>query len=77
MVTKLLSCSFIGIDASTVEIEVDMRTGSLPSIVIVGLPDTAAVHRPGGGRDDEPGHVAARAGPGTVERRLRGAQRAS
>ena len=41
MVTKLLGCSFIGIDAYTVEIEVDIRSGSLPSVVIVGLPDAA------------------------------------
>jgi len=41
MVTKVLSCAFEGIDAYTVEVEVDARRGGLPSVVIVGLPDAA------------------------------------
>lgn len=41
MVTKILSCAFEGINAYTVEVEVDSHRGSLPSVVIVGLPDAA------------------------------------
>ncbi len=41
MVTAVHSCSFVGIDAYSVEVEVDARKGSLPSFVIVGLPDAA------------------------------------
>ncbi|MFH1707795.1 MAG: YifB family Mg chelatase-like AAA ATPase [Planctomycetota bacterium] len=41
MVTTIRSCAFVGIDAFTVEVEVDVRDGGLPSIVIVGLPDAA------------------------------------
>ena len=41
MVTKILSCAFEGINAYTVEVEIDSHKGSLPSVVIVGLPDAA------------------------------------
>ena len=40
MLSKVNSCAVIGLDGSTVEIEVDISAG-LPSFTIVGLPDTA------------------------------------
>ncbi len=40
MLSKIISCSLLGIEAYPVEIEVDVRQG-LPSINFVGLPDQA------------------------------------
>ena len=40
MLSKVNSCAVIGLDGSTVEVEVDISAG-LPSFTIVGLPDTA------------------------------------
>ena len=40
MLSKILSASTIGIEARSIEIEVDIASG-LPGIVVVGLPDTA------------------------------------
>lgn len=40
MLSKILSAATIGIEARQIEIEVDIASG-LPTIVIVGLPDTA------------------------------------
>lgn len=40
MLSKILSATTIGIEATEIEIEVDIASG-LPAIVIVGLPDTA------------------------------------
>jgi len=41
MLSKILSASIIGIDAHTVEVEVDIATRGLPHFSMVGLPDTA------------------------------------
>jgi magnesium chelatase family protein len=41
MLSKILSASIIGIDAYTVEVEVDIATRGLPHFSMVGLPDTA------------------------------------
>jgi magnesium chelatase family protein len=41
MLAKVASASVKGIEAHLLEIEVDIRRGSMPSIVIVGLPDAA------------------------------------
>jgi magnesium chelatase family protein len=41
MLSKVLSASIIGIDAYTVEVEVDIATRGLPHFSMVGLPDTA------------------------------------
>ena len=40
VLSKVNSCTVIGLDGSTVEVEVDISAG-LPSFTIVGLPDTA------------------------------------
>ena len=40
MLSKVLSAATIGIEAKSIEIEVDITRG-LPNVVIVGLPDTA------------------------------------
>ncbi|MGH2442288.1 MAG: YifB family Mg chelatase-like AAA ATPase [Chloroflexota bacterium] len=40
MLAKALSCAVVGLDSALVEVEVDLSPG-LPSISIVGLPDTA------------------------------------
>src|SRR4030042_527985 len=41
MLSKVLSASIIGIDAYTVEVEVDIASRGLPHFSIVGLPDAA------------------------------------
>lgn len=41
MLSKILSASLIGIDAHTVEVEVDITSRGLPHFSTVGLPDTA------------------------------------
>src|SRR5262245_29763958 len=41
MLAKLHTFSLVGIDASPVEVEVDVSPGALPRTVLVGLPDTA------------------------------------
>jgi magnesium chelatase family protein len=40
MLAKVTSCAIIGLDGAIVEVEVDISRG-LPSMTIVGLPDTA------------------------------------
>ena len=40
MLAKVRSCAVVGLDAVVVEVEVDSANG-LPSITVVGLPDTA------------------------------------
>ncbi len=41
MLSRVLSASIIGIDAHTVEVEVDITSRGLPHFSMVGLPDTA------------------------------------
>jgi len=41
MLSKVLSASIIGIDAHTVEVEVDIASRGLPHFSMVGLPDAA------------------------------------
>ncbi|MEF9438727.1 MAG: YifB family Mg chelatase-like AAA ATPase, partial [Candidatus Mariimomonas ferrooxydans] len=41
MLSKILSAALIGIDAHTVEVEVDITSRGLPHFSTVGLPDTA------------------------------------
>jgi magnesium chelatase family protein len=41
MLSKILSASIIGIDAHTVEVEVDITSRGLPHVSMVGLPDAA------------------------------------
>jgi magnesium chelatase family protein len=41
MISKVLSASIIGIDAHTVEVEVDIAAKGLPHFSLVGLPDAA------------------------------------
>ena len=41
MLAKVVSCSVIGREATAVEVEVDIYSNALPSIVLVGLPDAA------------------------------------
>ncbi len=41
MLARLQTFSLVGIDAVPVDVEVDVSSGSLPSTVLVGLPDTA------------------------------------
>ncbi|MGH2537695.1 MAG: YifB family Mg chelatase-like AAA ATPase [Candidatus Promineifilaceae bacterium] len=40
MLAKVLSCAIVGLDAETVEVEVDLGRG-MPSFTLVGLPDAA------------------------------------
>ncbi|HID87506.1 MAG TPA: magnesium chelatase, partial [Anaerolineae bacterium] len=40
MLAKVTSCALIGLEGARVEVEVDISRG-LPSLIIVGLPDTA------------------------------------
>ncbi len=40
MLAKVISCAIVGLDGAIVEVEVDISPG-LPSLTIVGLPDTA------------------------------------
>ncbi len=40
MVSKLISCAVLGLEAIFVEIEIDIQPG-LPSIQIIGLPDAS------------------------------------
>ncbi len=40
MLAKVTSCAIVGLDGALVEVEVDISRG-LPSMIIVGLPDTA------------------------------------
>jgi magnesium chelatase family protein len=49
MLSKVLSSSVIGIEAHTVEVEVDISSRGLPHFSMVGLPD-AAVKEPGPGQ---------------------------
>src|SRR5262249_42896509 len=39
--SRLHSISFLGLDALLVEVEVDVKTAAKPSLILVGLPDTA------------------------------------
>ena len=41
MLARLQTFSLVGIDAVPVDVDVDVSSGSLPSTVLVGLPDTA------------------------------------
>ena len=41
MLAKVVSCSVIGLEGTAVEVEVDIYSNALPSIVLVGLPDAA------------------------------------
>ncbi|MEA3336300.1 MAG: YifB family Mg chelatase-like AAA ATPase [Chloroflexota bacterium] len=41
MLAKVFSCSVIGLDGTVVEVEVDIYSNALPSIILVGLPDAA------------------------------------
>jgi len=41
MLSKVISAAVKGIDAYPIEIEVDIRTGHMPTITLVGLPDAA------------------------------------
>jgi magnesium chelatase family protein len=41
MLAKVKSCTVIGLEGRTVDVEVDISTGGLPAFTIVGLPDTA------------------------------------
>ena len=41
MLAKVLSCAVIGLEGALVEVEVDHHTRGLPSLTLVGLPDTA------------------------------------
>jgi magnesium chelatase family protein len=41
MLARVWSASIVGIDAVKVGVEVDVSSGGLPGIVVVGLPDTA------------------------------------
>lgn len=41
MLARLHTFSLQGIDAVSVEVEVDVSTGGLPATVLVGLPDAA------------------------------------
>ena len=48
MLAKLHTLSLLGIDAESVEVEVDVSPGALPKTVLVGLPEAAvreSVHR--------------------------------
>ena len=40
MLAKVTSCAVVGLDGAIVEVEVDISPG-LPTLTIVGLPDTA------------------------------------
>jgi magnesium chelatase family protein len=41
MLARTHSCALIGLDGAVVQVEVDLNTRSLPSVTLVGLPDTA------------------------------------
>jgi magnesium chelatase family protein len=41
MLAKVKSCTVVGLEGRTVDVEVDISTGGLPAFTIVGLPDTA------------------------------------
>jgi magnesium chelatase family protein len=41
MLAKVVSCSVVGLEGTAVEVEVDIYSNSLPSIILVGLPDAA------------------------------------
>lgn len=41
MLAKVRSCSVVGLDGRTVDVEVDIAGGGLPAFTVVGLPDTA------------------------------------
>lgn len=41
MLAKVKSCTVIGLEGRTVDVEVDISTGGLPAFTVVGLPDTA------------------------------------
>ena len=41
MLAKVHSCALIGLDGAVVEVEADLNTRALPSVMLVGLPDTA------------------------------------
>ncbi len=41
MLAKVVSCSVVGLEGTVVEVEVDIYSNSLPSIILVGLPDAA------------------------------------
>lgn len=48
MLAKLHTFALVGIDAVPVEVEVDVSTGALPKVILVGLPESAvkeSVHR--------------------------------
>ncbi|RMG72415.1 MAG: hypothetical protein D6710_04820, partial [Nitrospirae bacterium] len=40
MLSRILSATVVGIEARTVEVEVDITSRGLPSFAMVGLPDT-------------------------------------
>ncbi len=41
MLAKVYSCALIGLEGALVEVEADLNPRSLPSVTLVGLPDTA------------------------------------
>lgn len=41
MLAKVHSCALVGLDGAVVEVEADLNTRALPSVMLVGLPDTA------------------------------------
>lgn len=41
MLAKVYSCALVGLEGALVEVETDLNTRSLPSVTLVGLPDTA------------------------------------
>ncbi len=41
MLAKVFSCALIGLEGAVVQVEADLNPRSLPSVTIVGLPDTA------------------------------------
>lgn len=41
MLAKVYSCALVGLEGALVEVEADLNTRSLPSVTLVGLPDTA------------------------------------
>src|SRR3712207_9520996 len=74
---RVLSCAVVGLEGSLVQVEVDVSRAGLPSMTVVGLPDTAvnesrervrAAVRNSGGTTPQPSRVTINLAPAAIRK---------
>src|SRR3712207_8706121 len=74
---RVLSCAVVGLEGSLVQVEVDVSRAGLPSMTVVGLPDTAvnesrdrvrAAIRNSGGTIPQPSRVTINLAPADIRK---------